>query len=75
MDMLTKEEEKAIASLDRLSKKWPTTLKLFSQSGTLLVIKMHPDHPEDEHGRVVDLIENIDNDGGDNNWKEWGEGD
>ncbi len=71
MEMLTKEEEKAIRSLDRVAKKWPRSLKLFSQSGTLLVIKIHPDHPEDEQGRVVCGISGIENDGGDNDWKEW----
>lgn len=71
MEILTEEEEKAIKSLDRVAKKWPKSLKLFSQSGTLLVIKHHPEHPEDDHGRIVDVIPGIDNDGGDNDWKEW----
>ena len=71
MEMLTKEEEKAIRSLERVAKKWPKSLKLFSQSGTLPVIKQHPEHPEDDHGRVVDGISGIENDGGDNDWKEW----
>lgn len=71
MEMLTKEEETAIRSLERVAKKWPESLKLFAQSGTLMVIKMHPDHPEDDHGRIVDVIIGIDNDGGDNDWKEW----
>jgi hypothetical protein len=71
MEMLTEEEEKAIKSLDRVAKKWPKSLKLFSQSRTLLVIKHHPGHPEDDHGRIVDIIPGIYNDGGDNDWKEW----
>ena len=71
MEMLTEEESKSIRSLERVAKKWPTSLKLFSQSGLLLIVKMHPNHPEDEYGRIVDTIANIENDGGDSNWKEW----
>jgi hypothetical protein len=32
---LTDEERKAIASLERLAKRWPQSLKLFSRSGSL----------------------------------------
>ena len=71
IEMLTEEEKKAIKSLHRLSKKWPDTIQLFSQSGTLLVLKQHPNHPEDEHGRIVDWIGGIDSDGGDPNLHEW----
>ena len=38
-EKLTENEKKAIKSLNRVAKKWLGTLKLFSQSGTLLVIK------------------------------------
>jgi hypothetical protein len=37
--VLTKVEEKAIAALEELAKKWPKTLSLFSWSGTLHVMK------------------------------------
>jgi len=53
---LTKEEQKAIASLERLAKKWPKSLQLFSWSGSLEIIK-------DE--AVVGSISGIPNDGGD----------
>lgn len=35
----TEEERKAIKSLERLSKKWPKSLTLFSWSGTLVVFR------------------------------------
>lgn len=71
MDILTKEESKAIRSLKSLAKRWPKSLILFSQSGGLHIIKIHPDHPEDDNGRIVDYIKGIPNDGGDSAWKEW----
>ena len=36
---LSKEEQKAIASLERLAKKWPETLELFGWSGSCYVTK------------------------------------
>lgn len=39
---LTVEEEKAIAALKRIAKKWPESLWLFSASGTLCVMKKYP---------------------------------
>lgn len=69
---LTDEEERAIASLKRLAKKWPDTLWLYSASGILNVMRC------DEGGKhamlrncgvdpeyCVDTIAGIDNDGGD----------
>jgi len=55
------EEQKAIASLERLAKKWPKSLMLFSWSGSLTVLK------NDEHGFKCDVgcIPGISNDGGD----------
>ena len=68
---LTKEEEKAIKSLERLSKRWPETLWLFSGSGSLLVMKYGDDgHPvmtasgAVDQDYIVGTIE-IPNDGGD----------
>lgn len=68
---LNNEERKAVATLQRLSKKWPKSLWLFSGSGSLCVMKkndkgeralsdtdgMCPEH-------VVAKID-IENDGGD----------
>jgi len=67
---LTKEEEKAIKSLQRVAAKWPNSLWLFSASGSLMVMKnkdggaaktnsggVDPDY-------IVGTID-IDNDGGD----------
>jgi hypothetical protein len=58
---ITKDEQKAIKSLERLAKKWPKSLSLFSWSGTLLVMKRIDD------GRLgcVEEISGINNDGGD----------
>ena len=57
---LTVEEQKAIASLKRLAKKWPISLQLFSWNGSLKVMK---------YNGVKDCIaahvEGIRNDGGD----------
>lgn len=36
---ITQEEQKAIASLKRLAKRWPKTISLFGWSGTLCVVK------------------------------------
>lgn len=38
-DGLTPEEERAIAALRRLAKRWPQSLRLFGASGTLQVRK------------------------------------
>ncbi|RLI63007.1 MAG: hypothetical protein DRO67_06400 [Candidatus Asgardarchaeum californiense] len=59
--IITKEEEKAIASLERLAKKWPDSISLFSWSGTLVVMK----HIEDGRLGYITTIEGIPNDGGD----------
>ena len=71
IEMLTEKEAKAIRGLEQLAKNWPKSLSLFSHSGTLCVMKFHPGHPEDERGRVVEVISGIDNDGGDPDHKEW----
>jgi len=39
----TPEEAKAIRSLQRLARKWPPSLWLFSASGSLCVMKCGPD--------------------------------
>jgi len=71
IEMLTKDEANAIKGLERLAKRWPEILSIFSHSGALVVMKRHPDHPEDERGRIVASIRGIDNDGGDPNHKWW----
>ena len=57
---VTKEEQKAIASLKRLAKKWPDSLCLFSWSGSLTIFKRKHDKYI-----TVDHIAGIKNDGGD----------
>ena len=57
---LTVEEQKAIASLQRLAKKWPKSLQLFSWSGSLKVMK-----DNDVETCVVREITGIPSDGGD----------
>lgn len=67
---LTTEEVKAIRSLERLARKWPQTLTLFSAAGSLIVIKT--DTPSrslaDTRMTEADVLANIygiPNDGGD----------
>ena len=68
---LTSDEAKAVAALQRLAKRWPSTLKLLSMSGTLCVV-----HTDDERLHQLDCssarsdavlayIDGITNDGGD----------
>jgi hypothetical protein len=66
----TADERRAIASLERLAKRWPETLMLFSWSGTLCVVKLKEDgssplHDGDPNSHVVATIHGITNDGGD----------
>ena len=58
---VTGEEQKAIRSMQRLAKKWPRSLWLFSWSGSLQIMKERPD------GILVPLesVKGIPNDGGD----------
>jgi len=58
---LTVKEQKAIKSLERLAKKWPISLQLFSWSGSLCILK------KDSSGGdcYVAGISGIRNDGGD----------
>lgn len=58
---LTKEEQKAIRALDRLAKKWPKTLTLFSWSGSLAIFKDTDDGVRCNVGNTV----GVPNDGGD----------
>lgn len=57
---LTAEERRAIASLERLAKTWPRSLKLASMDGSLLVYRSGdvPDEVGDE-GAVADLGSSI----------------
>lgn len=63
---LTAREQKAIADLKGLAKRWPKTLMLFSQSGDLEVLDragfLAGDNPG---GILIDVISGIPNDGGD----------
>lgn len=67
----TAREAKAIAELKALAKRWPSSLWLFSASGTLCVMRAAPDgsHHERPGGGIdpayeLDTIK-IPNDGGD----------
>ena len=59
---LTPEEASAIKSLERLAKRWPETLKLFSWSGSLVVMDSDMEPGSDA---VLRWIVGINNDGGD----------
>ena len=67
----TLEEQKAIDALKRLAKKWPSSLWLFSASGTLHVMRKGSDdeHVVLRHGGVDPdyslATVKIENDGGD----------
>ena len=58
---ITSEEAAAILSLKRLAKKWPQSLRLFSWSGALIVVKRNSDDIEAE----IASISGIPNEGGD----------
>lgn len=65
-------EEQAIRALERLAKRWPDTLWLFSASGTLCVMRKGKDgeHVSKSNDGVDDAYQvttilGIDNDGGD----------
>lgn len=68
---LTTEEKAAIRTLERLAKRWPKTLWLYSASGSLHVMRCGPqgEHVETPMGgsdptyRITKI--NIPNDGGD----------
>ena len=67
----TDEERRAIATLHRLSKRWPKSLMLFSWSGSLVVVDREQWHAATDvdrgHGRCVMARIDIPNDGGDPN--------
>lgn len=63
---LTDEERRAIASLERLAKRWPQSLMLFSWSGSLTVMRNESAlDSRDLNDLIITTIENIPNDGGD----------
>ena len=69
--ILTKEEQGAISALERVAKRWPDSLWLFSASGTLHVMRtgsegeqVHLFHHGIDPGYCVTTID-IQNDGGD----------
>lgn len=59
---LSANEARAISELKRLAKRWPKTLKLFSWSGSLVVMDANM---EAGAGAELDWIDGIPNDGGD----------
>ena len=68
---LTRAERNAISSLERLAKRWPETLWLFSASGSLLVMRndecgghAHTTDGTVDQNYILATI-NIPNDGGD----------
>lgn len=64
---ITKREQEAIRALQRLGRKWPKTLQLFSWSGTPTVMKRGQD---DRWCSLSDTFHGIPNDGGDPTDKE-----
>lgn len=64
---LTDEEQRAVDSLQRLAKRWPQTLTLFSWSGSLVIVStdMPPAAAADPNDAVLAYIAGIPNDGGD----------
>ncbi len=68
-DDLTGDEARAIASLQRLARRWPQTLTLFSWSGSLVVFHSADMDAVADGGRgndlILDDIVGIPNGGGD----------
>lgn len=62
---LTEEEEKAIASLRRLGKRWPRTLLLFGGSGSAISVRKPDENGSYGIQREVDTVAGFPNDGGD----------
>lgn len=67
---LTAEEARAVASLKRLAKRWPSSLKLFSAAGSLIVVPsgwgpMSGATSRELEEAVIASIDGITNDGGD----------
>ena len=62
---LTGEEKAAISSLRRLALRWPQSLMLFSQSGSLYVARVPSAKDELTQASFVALVSGIPNDGGD----------
>lgn len=56
--MLNAAEQRAVDQLQRLANKWPDTLMLFSDNGTLLVVRK-------DNKQIEGMIVGISNDGGD----------
>ena len=68
MEDLTSEERNAIAALERLAKRWPPSLMLFSLSGMLCVMRSDTEIPRTEQmsdAAIITTIDGIPNDGGD----------
>lgn len=62
--ILTTEEHRAINALQRLGKRWPKSLKLFSWSGSLVIFDADDDLSR-ANDTVLAEIRGILNDGGD----------
>jgi hypothetical protein len=64
---LTGEEQRAVASLERLARRWPQSLMLFSWSGRLVVVCNNQPFAEagDPDDQILAQIDGIPNDGGD----------
>jgi len=67
---LTKEERSAVKSLERLAKRWPSSLALFSWSGSLQVVFTDFD-PENMKEYLITSIHGIPNEGGDPEFQEY----
>lgn len=65
---LTLDELSAIHALERLAKRWPQTLKLFSAAGSLIVIPNDGREQPWPHDYEITSIAGIPNDGGDPDW-------
>ena len=66
MAELTAEETRAIQSMKRLAKRWPRSLTVFGQSGSMVIIHTADDPP----WRALATISGIPCDGGDGDWEE-----
>lgn len=69
-DPMTADEMRALRDLDRLARRWPSTLTLVSMGGSLHVVhtnddRFHSEHSPDRSDSVLWTVLGIPNDGGD----------
>ena len=70
MPELSPEEARAIRSLERLAKRWPRSLTIFGNSGSMVIIRTERG---DQPWEAIANIDGIACDGGDADWLNGGD--